>query len=137
MKVLVKSLSLDKSYSYVDIYSLLHWIFDSLRLIYYYNFFTFIQSHNIYSWHHIRWIFATPISSGYHFLGVYRSNPFVSNLMPMFESRFYVDVAYIPYQSLRIKQIVSKYFPKIFGICRLILVKRVSCRSAEVLVLQI
>ena len=49
MKVLVKLLSLDKSYSYIAIYSFLHLIFDSLQLIYYNNFLTFIQSHNIYS----------------------------------------------------------------------------------------
>ena len=41
----------------------------------------FIQSHNTYSWYHIRWIYTTPTSLEYHFLGVHRSNPFVSDLM--------------------------------------------------------
>ena len=76
IKVLVKLLSADKSVSHVDIYSLLNSIFNSLWLIYTYNFLKFIQSHNTYSWVHISWIYATLISSEYHFVGVHRSNPF-------------------------------------------------------------
>ena len=81
MKVLVKLLYLYKSDSYDDIYLSLHCFFDSLRLIYNYNFLTFIQSHNIYSWHNKRWNYASPMPSGCHFLGVYTSNPFVNNLI--------------------------------------------------------
>ena len=95
MKVLVKLLYAYKSVSYVDIYLLLNSIFNSLWLIYTYNFLKFIQSHNTYSWVHISWIYATLISSEYHFVGVHRSNPFVSNLMSVYVIRSYVDIASI------------------------------------------
>ena len=105
MKVLVKLLYLYKSDSYDDIYLSLHCFFDSLRLIYNYNFLTFIQSDNIYSWHNKRWNYASPMQSGCHFLGVYTSNPFVDNLIS-----------------------VSKYTH--FS-------QKITCRTTEILVLQI
>ena len=95
MKVLVKLLSAYKSVSYVEIYSLLDSIFNSLWLIYSCNFLKFIQSNNTYSWIHIKWVYATHMSSEYHFVGVHRSNPFVSNLMSVYVIRSYVDIASI------------------------------------------
>ena len=84
-----------KSSSYVDISLLLHLLFDSLWSIHKYNYLTFIQSHNICSWHHIRWIYTTLILSEYYFLGVYRSNPFVSNLKAVYEISSYVHISSI------------------------------------------
>ena len=95
MEVLVKSLSAYKSISYIDIYLVLHSIFNSLWLIYSYNFLQFIQSHNTYSRIHVRWIYLTLISSEYHFVGVHRSNPFISNLMSVYVISSYVDIASI------------------------------------------
>ena len=37
----------------------------------------------------------TPVESVYHFLGVHRSNPFVSNLMFVYEISSYVDITSI------------------------------------------
>ena len=84
----------------------------------------FIQSHNIYSWHNINWIYTTPILSEYHFLGVYRSNPFVSYLVSVYEISSYIDIASILSCFLTIKEIVAKYFSKTFGIYIPILVKK-------------
>ena len=105
-EVLVKLLSVSKFHSYVDIYPLLHWIFYSLWLIYNYSFLTFIQLHRTYSWYHIRWIYTTPISLEYNFLAYHRSNPFVSNLISAYEFSSYVDIAFVPYHFLTIKQIM-------------------------------
>ena len=76
-----KVIILYKSRFYVEIHSLLPWTFGSFLLIYHYNFLKLIQSHNIYSWHHIRSIYATPILSKYDFLSVHRSVPFLSDLI--------------------------------------------------------
>ena len=118
MKVLVKLLSAYKSVSYVDIYSLLHCIFNSLWLIYSYNFFKFIQSHKTYSRIHARWICTTLISSEYHFVGVYRSNPFLSNLMSVYVISSYVDIASFSnlFEKKKKKKIVAIYFSKLFRI---------------------
>ena len=56
-----------------------------------------------------------PMSSEYHFLGVDRSNPFVSTLIFMYEIGSDVDIASIQKNFLTIKQIVTKYFSKVFG----------------------
>ena len=94
-------------FSYVETYSLLPWKFNSFCLIYHYNFLNFIQPHNIYSWHHVRWIYATPIPSKYDFLSVHRSTPFLSTLIFVYETGCYVD---IPWHFLTIQQIVAKHF---------------------------
>ena len=95
MKVLGKLLSAYKSVSFIDIYLVLHSIFNSLWLIYSYNFLQFIQSHNTYSRIHVRWIYGTFISSEYHFAVVHRSNRFVSYLMSVYVISSYVDIASI------------------------------------------
>ena len=102
-----KVIILYKSRSYVETYSLLLWTFGSFLLIYHYNFLKFIQSHNIYSWHHIRWIYATPISSKCDFLSVHRSTPFLSTLIFVYETGCYVDT---PWHFLTIQKIVAKHF---------------------------
>ena len=95
-----KVIILYKSRSYVETYSLLLWTFGSFLLIYHYNFLKFIQSHNIYSWHHIRWIYATPISSKCDFLSVHRSTPFLSTLIFVYETGCYVDIASVSWHFL-------------------------------------
>ena len=119
-----KVIILYKSRSYVEIYLLLPWTFGSFWLIYHYNFLEFIQSQNIYSWHHIRWIYATPILPKYDFLSVRRSTPFLSNLIFVYETGFYVDITFIRWHFLTIQQVVAKYFFKIFCIYIPILVKK-------------
>ena len=121
MKVLVKLLSAYKSVSSVEIHSLLKSIFNSLWLIYSYNFLKFIQSHNTSSSTHVRSIYATLIFSEYHFVGVHRSNPFASNLMSVYVISSYIDIAST--SNLFKKKIVAIYFSKLFGIYIPILVK--------------
>ena len=91
--VLVKFLSVYKSLSYIYRYSLLHSIFSSLWLTYNYNFIKFIQSNNTYIWNHIRWIYAMPFFSEYHFLDPDRSNALETNLMSVYVIRSYVHIA--------------------------------------------
>ena len=107
-------------------------IFGSFWLIYHYNFWKFVQSHNIYSWHHIRLIYPTPISSKYDFLSVHRSTtPFLSTLIFVYETGCYVYIASIPLQFLTIQQIVAKYFSKIFGIYIPISVKKLLAEALK------
>ena len=49
------------------------------------------------------------MSSEYHFVGVHRSNPFVSNLMSVYVIRSYVDIASISklFLTKKKKQIVA------------------------------
>ena len=119
-----KVIILYKSRSYVEIYLLLPWTFGSFWLIYHYNFLEFIQLQNIYSLHHIRWIYARPILPKYDFWSVRRSTPFLSNLIFLYETGFYVDITFIRWHFLTIQQVVVKYFSKIFCIYILILVEK-------------
>ena len=124
MKVLVKLLCAYKSVCYIYIYSVLHSIFNSFWLIYTYNSLEFIQSHNIYSTIHVRWIYATLISSEYHFVGVHRPNTFISNLMSVYEISSYVDIASISKTfATKKRQIVAICFFRLFDIYIPILLK--------------
>ena len=98
--------------SYVNIYSHLPLIFDCLRLIYNYNFLTVIQSHNIYSWHHIKWLYATLISWEFYLLGFHRSNLILSNLMFVHNMSYYVDITSIALHLLTIKKLLTSIFLK-------------------------
>ena len=116
--------SVQKFLSLLDIYSLFHSILYSLWSIYNYNFLNFIQSHNTYFSHHMRKISTTLITSEYHFIGVYRSNPLISNLMSLYEISSYVDIASISKASPTTKrQIVAIYLFRLFGIYIPILLK--------------
>ena len=65
------------------------------------------------------------MSSEYHFLGVYRSNAFESNLMCVYVIKSYVHLASIPKHFLRKNESVAQPFSKILGIYIPILLKNI------------
>ena len=72
-----------------------------------------------------------PILPKYDFLSVRGSTPFLSYLIFVYETGFYVDIAFIRWHFLTIQQIVAKYFSKIFGIYIPILVKKLLAEALK------
>ena len=71
------------------------------------------------------------MSSEYHFLGVYRSNAFESNLMYVYVIRSYLHIASIPKHFITKKEIVAQSFSKILGIYIPILLKKLVAEALK------
>ena len=61
----------------------------------------------------------------HHFLGVHRSNLFLSNLLSVYRVSSYVDITSVTKRFWSIKETVDKYFSKTFNIYMPILIKRI------------
>ena len=72
-----------------------------------------------------------------HFLGIHLSNKFLRNIMYVYQTIFFVDIASIVLHILSNKQIHVQYFSIIFVIYISILVRKFTGKSVEFLVIQI